>query len=72
MLSNYYKDNFNGASLHRILNSPTKEKKLIEDLIKVLKQNNFAGVNVDFEELQETQNENLSKFQKRFIYPITC
>jgi len=64
MLSNYYKDNFNGASLHRILNSPTKEKKLIEDLIKVLKQNNFAGVNVDFEELQETQNENLSKFQK--------
>lgn len=64
MLSNYYKDNFNGASLHRILNSPTKEKKLIEDLIKVLKQNNFAGVNVDFEELQETHNENLSKFQK--------
>ena len=64
MLSNYYKDNFNGASLHRILNSPAKEKKLIDDIIRVLKENNFAGVNVDFEELQETKNENLSKFQK--------
>ena len=64
MLSNYSKDKFNGASLHRILNSPEKQRRLIDDIVKLLKKNNFSGINVDFEELQEAKNENLSKFQK--------
>ena len=64
MLSNYYKDKFNGASLHRILNSPAKQTRLIDDIVRLLKQNSFSGINVDFEELEETKNENLSKFQK--------
>ena len=64
MLSNYYKNSFNGASLHRILNSPAKEKRLIDDIARLLKQYRFSGINVDFEELQETHNENLSKFQR--------
>ena len=64
MLSNSYNAQFNGAALHRILNSPAKSKKLIEDVVKLLTANNFAGINVDFEEMQESKNEVLTNFQK--------
>jgi cellulose synthase/poly-beta-1,6-N-acetylglucosamine synthase-like glycosyltransferase/spore germination protein YaaH/peptidoglycan/xylan/chitin deacetylase (PgdA/CDA1 family) len=64
MLSNSYNAQFNGAALHRILNSPAKSQRLINDVIKLLTANHFAGINVDFEELQEARNEVLTNFQK--------
>lgn len=64
MLSNSYNANFNGIALHRILNNPAKTKRLIADVVKLLTSNNFAGINVDFEEMQETKNDVLTHFQK--------
>ncbi len=65
MLSNSYNAQFNGAALHRIFNSAAKTERLINDVVKLLKRNNFQGINVDFEELQEEKNEVLISFQKK-------
>ena len=62
VLSNFFGDDFNGAPLHRILNDKVKENRIIADIIKVVQQNHFAGVNIDFEELQESSDEPLVSF----------
>jgi len=64
MLSNFSGDDFNGTPLHRILNDPAKKTKLITSLIDILQSNHFAGVNIDFEELQETSDEPFISFMK--------
>ena len=64
ILSNNYKEVFRGDAVHRVINNPVKEQRLITDVIKILQKDNFIGVNVDFEELQETNNEKLVAFQK--------
>jgi cellulose synthase/poly-beta-1,6-N-acetylglucosamine synthase-like glycosyltransferase/spore germination protein YaaH/peptidoglycan/xylan/chitin deacetylase (PgdA/CDA1 family) len=65
MLSNSFNAQFNGAALHRILNDPKKMDRLINDVVKLLRQNDFAGINVDFEELQEDNNEVLTNFERK-------
>lgn len=69
MLSNSYGAKFNGAALHRILNNPAKTKRLIDDVAKLLTAYNFAGINVDFEELDEKNNEVLTNFEKN-LYTV--
>lgn len=64
MLSNYAKDRFQGESVHRILHDPAKKEKLFESLMRLMKQYDFAGINIDFEDLKETQNEYLTSFLK--------
>lgn len=64
MLSNNYKTQFLGEPVHRILTDPAKKERLINDVINILQKNHFAGVNVDFEELQENTDEPLVAFQK--------
>ena len=64
ILSNNYKEIFRGESVHRIITNPFKKQRLIRDLLKLLKQYDFAGVNIDFEELQETNDTSLVAFQK--------
>lgn len=64
ILSNNYKEVFRGDAVHRIINDSVKKERLIHDLVRILVKNQFAGVNVDFEELQEKKNEALVSFQK--------
>ncbi|HEY4110678.1 polysaccharide deacetylase family protein [Puia sp.] len=64
ILSNNYKELFRGDAVHRIINDPVKKQRLINDLIRILEKDNFVGVNVDFEELEEKSNEKLVEFQK--------
>jgi cellulose synthase/poly-beta-1,6-N-acetylglucosamine synthase-like glycosyltransferase/spore germination protein YaaH/peptidoglycan/xylan/chitin deacetylase (PgdA/CDA1 family) len=64
ILSNNYKGDFHGEGVHRIINDPVKEQRLINDVIKILEQDHFVGVNVDFEELQEKTNDKLVDFQQ--------
>jgi cellulose synthase/poly-beta-1,6-N-acetylglucosamine synthase-like glycosyltransferase/spore germination protein YaaH/peptidoglycan/xylan/chitin deacetylase (PgdA/CDA1 family) len=65
MLSNNYNGVFTGKALHRILNDPAKSDKLVQDVARFLVKNNLAGINVDFEELHEKNNEVLSNFEKK-------
>ncbi|MEO8171915.1 MAG: glycosyltransferase [Sediminibacterium sp.] len=65
MLSNSYNSTFNGAALHRILNNPKKMDRLIHDVVSQLHKYNFAGINVDFEEMQEASDQVLINFEKK-------
>ena len=64
LLSNSYNSNFSGDALHRILNNKDKKERLISDVLNLLTKYKFNGINIDFEELKETNNEILSSFQK--------
>ncbi len=64
MLTNNIHEKWRGDVVHRIINDPAKKERLINDLIRLLQQNNFQGINIDFEELVETKNEVLVNFQK--------
>ena len=64
ILSNNYKEVFRGDAVRRIIADPVKKQRLINDVIKILEKNDFVGVNVDFEELEEKNNEDLVSFQK--------
>lgn len=70
MLTNNIKEKWRGDVVHRIITNPAKRERLINDLIKLLKQNNFDGINIDFEELVETRNEVLSGFQKELYQKL--
>lgn len=64
VLSNFSGEDFDGAPLHRIFADPAKKERLIRDIIAELQRNHFAGVNIDFEELQESSDEPLVNFMK--------
>lgn len=64
VISNFSGDDFNGAVLHQVLNDNIKRARLINQIVAVIQQNHFAGVNIDFEELQETSDEPLINFMK--------
>ncbi|RFM30504.1 glycosyltransferase [Deminuibacter soli] len=64
MLSNYAKGKWQGEAVHRILHDPAKKERLIQSLLHIFKQYDFAGLNVDFEDLKEDQNEYLTTFLK--------
>ena len=50
--------------LDRVLNTPEKRKRLLNDIIRYLHQYNLQGINVDFEELKETSVIPMRKFQR--------
>ncbi|OQP59182.1 glycosyl transferase family 2 [Niastella vici] len=64
ILSNNYKTEFLGEPVRRIMADPRKKERLITDVINILQKNQFIGVNVDFEEVNEKTDEPLIAFQK--------
>ena len=64
LLTNNIKGVFRGDIVHRILNSPEKRDRLINDIIKFLEFYKLDGINIDFEDLLEKKNEVLVQFQK--------
>ncbi|MDI3322565.1 polysaccharide deacetylase family protein [Pinibacter soli] len=64
ILSNNFQGTFQGEAVHRIINDPKKKERLIKDILKVLSKGNFAGINVDLEDLVETKDEPIIAFQK--------
>ena len=55
---------FDGTIIHRILHNPVKKERLINDIVKYLKQYQLQGVNIDFEEFREKGDEPIIAFQK--------
>jgi spore germination protein YaaH len=64
MLSNNINTVFRGDVVHRILSDPRKRDKLIRDIRHTLDSLKLDGINIDFEELQEKNNEVLVGFQQ--------
>ena len=55
---------FDGNLIHVILNDTIKQHVFIQQLIDTLTFYHFSGINIDFEELTESSNIPLSRFQK--------
>ncbi len=70
VLSNNYRETFRGDAVHRIINDPTKKERLINDVLTILRKNRFEGVNVDFEELQEENDNAFVQFQKELYQKL--
>ncbi len=70
VLTNNFHDQFHGDAVHRILTTPAKRERLINDLVRILKKNRFIGVNVDFEDLIEKTDEPLIAFQKELYQKL--
>ena len=68
MLTNFNsaenKKDFDGSLLHTILNDTFKQRKFIQQIIDTLEFYHFQGINVDFEEIKESSNKPLTRFQK--------
>lgn len=55
---------FDGNLIHRIINNPIKKARLINDIATTLKKYKFQGINIDFEEFEESGDEPIIAFQK--------
>ncbi len=64
ILSNNWKETFRGDAVQRIITNPAKRERMINDVISQLVKNDFVGVNVDFEELDQKTDEPFIAFQK--------
>jgi cellulose synthase/poly-beta-1,6-N-acetylglucosamine synthase-like glycosyltransferase/spore germination protein YaaH/peptidoglycan/xylan/chitin deacetylase (PgdA/CDA1 family) len=70
MLTNNINEKWRGDIVHRIITNPAKRERLINDLVRILTQNHFQGINIDFEELVETRNEVLTGFQRELYQKL--
>ncbi len=63
-VTNNINQRFRGDIVHRILTDTLKREQFIGDLISVLEQNGFVGINIDFEDVYEKDKKALVAFQK--------
>jgi cellulose synthase/poly-beta-1,6-N-acetylglucosamine synthase-like glycosyltransferase/spore germination protein YaaH/peptidoglycan/xylan/chitin deacetylase (PgdA/CDA1 family) len=63
-LTNNINKAFRGEVVHRILMDTVKRDRLINDIINVLTQNGFVGVNIDFEDIDVKDKKKLNQFQQ--------
>lgn len=64
ILSNAFNGEFQAKGVTKILHNPTLRKQLINELINQCERHDFAGINIDIEDLQESNNAYLTQFVK--------
>ncbi len=64
MVTNFYHDQWNSASLHRLFHSEEKRKSFIASILNMIRRYGFAGINVDFEAMKESSDEYLVQFMR--------
>lgn len=67
---NSSKSDFDGSLLRNILNSPRTQQQFIQSLIDTLSFYHFAGINIDFEELEDASGPALTKFQQNLYQQL--
>ncbi len=70
MLTNNFNNVWNGNNVHQIITSPVGRIRLIDNLLAILDQYKFNGVNIDFEEMNETTDEYMILFQKEMYQKL--
>jgi cellulose synthase/poly-beta-1,6-N-acetylglucosamine synthase-like glycosyltransferase/spore germination protein YaaH len=70
MISNFFNDKWNGKNVERIIKSPHNRKEFIQSIIEITAHYGFAGVNIDFEELNLPTDEILIQFQKELYQAL--
>ncbi len=69
-INDKHNGDFDGAVLRRILHNTAKKERLINDILKYLKQYQLQGINIDFEEFKENSDEPIIAFQKELYEKI--
>lgn len=62
LVSNYGETDWDPKAAHQVLTNQTASKKLIAGLLQTVKQNQYSGVNLDFESLVPEDRDALSAF----------
>jgi peptidoglycan-N-acetylglucosamine deacetylase len=63
LINNFTQENPDGVNIKKLLHSPSNIKtKFINDLVKQMELNQFAGINIDFEAIEEKDRNNLTAF----------
>jgi len=70
MLSNYIRGTWNGESVRRLVTSPEKRRVLIGAILAWLEENQFSGINIDFENLPGGIREDLVVFQRELYHAL--
>ena len=64
MVSNYFNQKWNPENVVRIISSKKRKQKFISSIIRILKENQFQGINIDFESIDDKFSKELNEFQK--------
>ncbi|MDA3130037.1 glycosyl hydrolase family 18 protein [Aliibacillus thermotolerans] len=64
VITNLSAKGFDHQLAHHILNNPSLRKKLINNIERLLRYNDFKGVNIDFEEVRSEDRTALNLFMK--------
>ncbi|QBP42468.1 glycosyltransferase [Paenisporosarcina antarctica] len=64
LINNTVDGEWNQEIIHKLLNSPKAQLKLIKDLHKQIEQYGYHGINIDFENIKESDRDKLSNFMK--------
>ncbi len=64
MISNFFNGNWRGQNVHRLLNDAAGRRAFIGQVLAQLDRRHYQGVNIDFEELNETGDEPLIRFMQ--------
>lgn len=62
LVNNFINKKWDSETLHRLFTTPGAEDLFIQDLLAYVRTNDFAGINIDFEELNPNDKENFTHF----------
>lgn len=62
LVSNYGENGWDGDIAHDVLHKPTAKIRLIRNMLDTVRDNDYVGINIDFEEVRPEDREALSRF----------
>lgn len=71
LVNNYDKatETWNAPAVSKLLAKPSERRRMAEQIVQMLKDNGFSGVNIDFENFTEKDRGNLVAFMEE-LYPL--
>ena len=70
MVSDYFNQKWNPENVVRIISSKKRKQKFISSIIRTLQENQFQGINIDFESIDDKFRKELNEFQKDLYYQL--
>ncbi|WP_249869089.1 glycosyltransferase [Oceanobacillus saliphilus] len=64
LIHNIENEKWNQETVHNLLNSPEEQANFIQKLYELIKQHDFDGINIDFENLNKNDRDLLTAFMK--------
>ncbi|WP_374703030.1 polysaccharide deacetylase family protein [Neobacillus cucumis] len=62
VVNNFINNKWDAETLHRLFTTPGAEDSFIKNMLTYVRTNDFAGINIDFENINPNDKANLTKF----------